>query len=205
MQPDMHDESFPWLFAKLSAVADGSAEDLMPFESWPVVWQDDQGVQRLTSEHQNGHTGPTALFIDDFEGASALLQRSHTSVLHLLRYVDGTMPEWSNFAHQTFILDVVDALLRGSSQVMLANNPIAGALAIAAIFTSNVWVACMACFGLLCSTGAAYAIGVNRVALQCGLFGYNGMLTGMALAGLMPGLQWQPLALVVNLLFLAVS
>ncbi len=124
-------------------------------------------------------------------------RRNKSPLLRALHYVDGTMPECSRFARQHIVLLFVDALLRGASQVMLANNPVAGAIAIGAVFAASAWIACMGCFGLICSTVTAYLMGVNRAAWQSGLFGYNGMLMGMALGAIMAG-PWQPLTLPVR-------
>lgn len=61
-------------------------------------------------------------------------------------------------------------------------------------FFSFQKVACMACFGLLCSTTTALILGVNRAAWQGGLFGYNGLLLGAACGALMLN-PWEPLTI----------
>ncbi len=111
-----------------------------------------------------------------------------------LHFVDGTMPAWSIFCRRHFLLMFLDALLRGSGQVMMCNNPIGGAIAIGAIFAANAWIGVMACFGLVCSTLTAYFLGVNRAAWQGGLFGYNGLLLGAACGNFMAG-PWNALTI----------
>lgn len=120
---------------------------------------------------------------------------SSNPVLRFLTLLDGTMPAFSRWCRQTSLwLCFIDALLRGAGQVMMANNPITGAIAIGALFASSAWYACMACFGLVFSTSTAYLLGVNRAAWQGGLFGYNGFLIGAALAALMTG-PWEALTI----------
>ncbi len=125
----------------------------------------------------------------------ALRKRSYDSwPMKALHFVDGTMPAFSIFCRRHFILMLLDALLRGSGQVMMCNNPIGGAIAIGAIFATSGWIGVMACFGLLCSTLTAYFLGVNRAAWQGGLFGYNGLLLGAACGNFMAG-PWNALTI----------
>jgi urea transporter len=83
-------------------------------------------------------------------------------------------------------LKFADTNLRGSAQVMLQNNPLTGLL----FFAGIVWgavsagmpqVAIGALVGLIVATGTAIYIGVDEPSLRSGLYGYNGMLVGVAL------------------------
>lgn len=122
------------------------------------------------------------------QSMDALRRRSYDNWFwKILHFVDGTMPAFSIFCRRNFFLMLLDALLRGSGQVMMCNNPIGGAIAIGAMFAANAWIAVMAVFGLVCSTLTAYFLGVNRAAWQGGLFGYNGLLLGAACGALMDG------------------
>jgi urea transporter len=64
---------------------------------------------------------------------------------------------------------------------MFLNNPVTGLVIIAALFISDLWLAICALVGLFSSTTVAYLMGVNRLAIRSGLFGYNGILVGCGL------------------------
>ena len=81
----------------------------------------------------------------------------------------------------------IDALLRGVGQVMLQNNPITGLLFLVGIFINSSESGLTALLGLVVATLAAYFLGVDRKLIRNGLFGFNGVLTGIALSVF---LQW---------------
>ena len=64
----------------------------------------------------------------DVLGRKTILPRN--KFFDFLRLLDGTMPAWSRFARRNWFLMFLDALLRGSGQVMMCNNPIGGLIAI---------------------------------------------------------------------------
>ncbi|HWJ76208.1 MAG TPA: urea transporter [Kaistia sp.] len=81
----------------------------------------------------------------------------------------------------------VDVALRGLGQVMFQDNPLTGLFFLLAIIwgagaTGQPFVAIGGVLGLLAATATALALGVDRVAWRAGLFGFNGVLTGLALA-----------------------
>jgi urea transporter len=81
----------------------------------------------------------------------------------------------------------IDALLRGVGQVMLQNNPITGLLFLVGIFINSYIDGLTALLGLVVATLAAYVLGADRTLVRNGLFGFNGVLTGIALSVF---LQW---------------
>ena len=108
-----------------------------------------------------------------------------------LRYFNGTMPvtlELSSIsACDTFVgwlllmlLAFVDAWLRGASQVVIINNPFSGIFIVASLFFPFAEVGAHGLLGLTGATAAAFALKLDQQAITSGLFGYNGLLVGMA-------------------------
>jgi hypothetical protein len=81
----------------------------------------------------------------------------------------------------------IDILLRGVGQVMFQNNPITGLLFLVGIFINSYEYGLTALLGLVVATFAAYLLGADRTLIRNGLFGFNGVLTGIALSVF---LQW---------------
>jgi urea transporter len=109
--------------------------------------------------------------------------------------VNGTMPEWAERAQRNPLLEFVDACLRGVGQVCFMNNPVTGLAILVAMFVGEAWLGFAGALGLVASTAAALAIGMDRGAIRAGLFGFNGVLVG---AGLSLFLQpdWDALVMV---------
>jgi urea transporter len=89
---------------------------------------------------------------------------------------------WSRLAQSNPAAGVVDTLLRGIGQVMFQNNPLTGLLFLAGIFVNSAKFGGSALLGLAASTLAAYVLGADRALIRAGLFGFNGVLVGIALA-----------------------
>ena len=116
--------------------------------------------------------------------------------------LDGTMPEAEAWLARPRAWPLVwaglllSALLRGAGQAMLANSPLAGLLALAALAVSSPWLLVCSLFGLICATAFALLLGVNRAAVRAGLLGYNGLLLGGAVSVTLVGGDWNARALV---------
>ena len=81
--------------------------------------------------------------------------------------------------HPTF--GFADWVLRGIGQVVFQNNPISGAVILAAIFY-NSWIYGTVClFGTIISTLTAIGFKADRGMIKDGLFGFNGALIAIAL------------------------
>lgn len=104
---------------------------------------------------------------------------------------------WEKLCVSSASLRFVDINLRGTGQVMLQDNPLSGALFLAAI----VWGSYAAgapriviggIVALLAATLTAYWVRADKKSLAAGLYGFNGILVGLALATfLAPGpLLW---------------
>jgi urea transporter len=96
----------------------------------------------------------------------------------------------------------IDALLRGTGQVMFQNNPLTGLLFLVGIFVNSAKLGGAGLLGLAASTLAAYLLGADRALIRNGLFGFNGILVGIGLAFF---LEWDPLLAVYIVLGGAVS
>src|SRR5215813_3606232 len=85
-------------------------------------------------------------------------------------------------AHMNPAIEVVGSLLRGVGQVMFQNNPITGLLFLVGIFINSYEYGLSALLGLVVATPAAYLLGADRTLIRNGLFGFNGVLIGIALS-----------------------
>ncbi len=121
--------------------------------------------------------------------------------VRMLTFVDGTMPQFEALLDRPrsgaarFVLGLLGSLLRGAGQAMLANNPIAGALALAGLGVTSAWLLVCSLVGLVVGTLFAMALGVNAKAIRAGLMGYNGLLLGGAMSVTMGGGDWNARAL----------
>src|SRR6266487_1927111 len=89
---------------------------------------------------------------------------------------------WAGLAQTNPALAIVDALLRGTGQVMFQNNPLTGLLFLAGIFVNSAKLGGLGVLGLAASTLTAYLLGADRTLVRNGLFGFNGILVGIGLA-----------------------
>jgi len=96
--------------------------------------------------------------------------------------LDHMLDPWNRLAQENVVLGFVDTLLRGTGQVMFQNNPLTGLLFFIGIFINSPLLGLAGLIGLLTSTVAAMVLGVDRSLVRAGLFGYNGILTGIGLA-----------------------
>jgi len=92
-----------------------------------------------------------------------------------------TIYSWNQWIDdQTFILQFLDACLRGIAQVVFMKNPITGLLILLGFFVQNSWVAGCALIGLMASTLTAIVLDLDEKQWRAGLFGFNGVLVGLA-------------------------
>lgn len=109
------------------------------------------------------------------------------STLGPLSALNGTMPRWQRTAEKNPVVDFIDYSLRGVGQVCFMNNPVTGAFIIAAMMVAEIrgdrfWLGTAGLVGLAVSTLTAHALGLDRTAIRAGLYGFNGVLVGGALA-----------------------
>jgi solute carrier family 14 (urea transporter) len=117
-----------------------------------------------------------------------------------LQPIDGQL------VHQP-LLDFLNYNLRGVGQAIFANNPISGLLILIALFLQSSWVGIMSGVGVMASTLAAIALNSDRPSLRNGIFGYNGVLVGAALAtfGASGNGTWNPCWIIATIVFSALT
>jgi urea transporter len=97
-------------------------------------------------------------------------------------WVDGTAPLLQERLGRMPPLTFVDSCLRGVGQVMFMNNPLTGLLVLVAAWIHDPWLGFGGTVGVVVSTLVALLMGFDRGAVRLGLFGFNGVLCGLALA-----------------------
>ncbi|NXG69765.1 UT2 protein, partial [Baryphthengus martii] len=80
------------------------------------------------------------------------------------------------------MFQLVDWILRGTSQVMLVNNPFSGLVILVGLFIQSPWRMLTGCIGTTVSTITALALSQDRSAIESGLHSYNGILVGLLVA-----------------------
>jgi urea transporter len=94
---------------------------------------------------------------------------------------------WESLCEASNVLRFIDVSFRGVAQVMFQDNPLSGALFIAAIawgsFAAGVpQVLLGGLLAVVTSTLTAQWLSVEPRSLRAGLYGFNGVLVGLALA-----------------------
>ena len=94
---------------------------------------------------------------------------------------------WESRCESSRVLRFVDVNLRGIGQVMFQDNPLTGAFFLAAIGWGSYaagapLIAVGGVVALVVATVTAQWLRVDATALRAGLYGYNGVLVGLALA-----------------------
>lgn len=107
------------------------------------------------------------------------------------------LTNWESLCTSSAVLRFVDANLRGTGQVMLQDNPLTGLLFLVAIawgsYAAGVpHVALAGVIAIVVATSTAYWLRLDPASIAAGIYGYNGILVGLALATfLAPGaLLW---------------
>lgn len=97
----------------------------------------------------------------------------------------GLLEAWRGLADRNRAAWLADAHLRGAGQVMLQDNPLTGLLFIAgiawgAMAQGNAAAGIGALVGLIVSTLTALLLDAERTSFRQGMYGFNGMLVGVA-------------------------
>ncbi|XP_008935668.1 PREDICTED: urea transporter 2 [Merops nubicus] len=112
-----------------------------------------------------------------------LLGRSGNRIHQLFGYLTGEMKEYGEWMKtKPLMVQLVDWILRGTSQVMFVNNPFSGLIILVGLFIQSPWWLLTGCTGTTVSTLTALALGQDRSAIAAGLHGYNGILVGLLMA-----------------------
>ncbi|CAF2768557.1 unnamed protein product [Rotaria sp. Silwood2] len=110
---------------------------------------------------------------------------SWRSIIGSMSHIDNIYRQdnfMKNFQRLKFLLILIDSIFRGISQVMFANNPLSGIIITIGLFIGNWELTLYAILGTTCSTITAHLFDFNYNSIRTGLYGYNGCLTGMAMA-----------------------
>ncbi|NWR88166.1 UT2 protein, partial [Furnarius figulus] len=112
-----------------------------------------------------------------------LLWRSINWIHQVFGYLTGEMKEYGEWMkNKPLIVQLVDWILRGTSQVMFVNNPLSGLIILVGLFIQSPWWMLTGCTGTTVSTLTALAVSQDRSAITAGLHGYNGILVGLLMA-----------------------
>uniref|UniRef100_A0A8C5K6U9 Urea transporter n=1 Tax=Jaculus jaculus TaxID=51337 RepID=A0A8C5K6U9_JACJA len=80
------------------------------------------------------------------------------------------------------VLQFIDWILRGISQVVFVSNPLSGILIVVGLLVQNPWWALNGCVATVVSTLTALLLSQDRSAIAAGLHGYNATLVGILMA-----------------------
>jgi urea transporter len=94
---------------------------------------------------------------------------------------NATMP-WIQRYLDSEILLFIELCLRGISQVFFQNNSMSGLFILVGLFIQSTRVAIHGVVALVCGNLIALILGFDKGLVRSGLFGYNSLLVGLALA-----------------------
>uniref|UniRef100_F6XT58 Solute carrier family 14 member 2 n=1 Tax=Ornithorhynchus anatinus TaxID=9258 RepID=F6XT58_ORNAN len=98
-------------------------------------------------------------------------------------YITGEMKACGEgLKDKSAVIQFLDWVLRGISQVMFVNNPLSGFIMILGLLVQNPWWAMSGCLGTVVSTLTALILSQDRKTIASGLHGYNGNLVGLLMA-----------------------
>nr|XP_013803988.1 PREDICTED: urea transporter 2-like [Apteryx mantelli mantelli] len=111
------------------------------------------------------------------------LSKGGKRVCKAVGYITGDMKEFGGWLKdKPLMIQFIDWVLRGISQVMFVNNPLSGLIIAAGFLVQNPWWTLTGCLGTVVSTLTALILGQDRSAIAAGLHGYNGVLVGLLMA-----------------------
>ncbi|XP_010124055.1 PREDICTED: urea transporter 2-like [Chlamydotis macqueenii] len=129
------------------------------------------------------HPGERQLYTEQKPRTQDLLGRSGDQIHQAFEYLTGEMKEYGEWMkNKPFMVQLVDWILRGTSQVMFVNNPLSGLVILVGLFIQSPWWTLTGCTGITVSTLTALALSQDRSAIAAGLHGYNGILVGLLMA-----------------------
>ncbi|XP_010003338.1 PREDICTED: urea transporter 2 [Chaetura pelagica] len=129
------------------------------------------------------HPGERELYTDQTSRARDLPWKSGRRIHHFFGYLTGEMKEYGEWMkNKPLVVQLVDWILRGTSQVMFVNNPLSGLIILVGIFIQSPWWMLTGCTGTTVSTLTALALSQDRSVIEAGLHGYNGILVGLLMA-----------------------
>ncbi|XP_048148792.1 urea transporter 2-like [Corvus hawaiiensis] len=129
------------------------------------------------------HHSERELYEKEMPRAQDLPWRGGNWIHHGFGYLTGEMKEYGEWMkNKPLMVQLVDWILRGTSQVMFVNNPFSGLIILVGLFVQNPWWMLTGCTGTTVSTLTALALSQDRSSIAAGLHGYNGILVGLLMA-----------------------
>ncbi|KFO64642.1 Urea transporter 2, partial [Corvus brachyrhynchos] len=129
------------------------------------------------------HHSERELYEKEVPRAQDLPWRGGNWIHHGFGYLTGEMKEYGEWMkNKPLMVQLVDWILRGTSQVMFVNNPFSGLIILVGLFVQNPWWMLTGCTGTTVSTLTALALSQDRSSIAAGLHGYNGILVGLLMA-----------------------
>lgn len=120
--------------------------------------------------------------VDGSESQAPAYQRRRR-IPRALSYVTGDMREFASWLKdKPPLLQFIEWVLRGISQVILINNPLSGILILVGLLVQSPWLALNGLVGTVVSTLTALLLSQDRAAIAAGLHGYNATLVGILIA-----------------------
>lgn len=140
-------------------------------------WQDPEKEQASPMEDS-----PRMVKADRSESQMPDYQR-RWCIPKALSYVTGDMREFAGWLKdKPMVLQFIDWILRGLSQVVFVSNPISGILILVGLLVQSPWLALNGCVATVVSTLTALLLSQDRSAIAAGLHGYNATLVGILMA-----------------------
>ncbi|KAM8985500.1 urea transporter 2-like isoform 2-T7 [Ara ararauna] len=129
------------------------------------------------------HPDEKQLYTEQKSNAKDLLGRSGNRLYQVFGYLTGEMKEYGEWMkNKPLMVQLVDWILRGTSQVMFVNNPLSGLIILVGLFIQRPWWTLTGCTGTTVSTLTALVLSQDRSAIAAGLHGHNGILVGLLMA-----------------------
>ncbi|NXC86782.1 UT2 protein, partial [Cercotrichas coryphoeus] len=129
------------------------------------------------------HPSEREMYKKEMPRAQHLLWKSGNWIHHGFGYLTGEMEEYREWMkNKPLMVQLVDWILRGTSQVMFVNNPLSGLIILVGLFIQSPWWMLTGCTGTTVSTLTALALSQDRSSIAAGLHGYNGILVGLLMA-----------------------
>ncbi|KAI5619902.1 urea transporter 1-like, partial [Silurus asotus] len=112
-------------------------------------------------------------------------------LIQKLLYCTGEMEPFQKYMQdQSFLIQLLEWLLRGVSGVIMVNNPLSGILILIALSIASPWQTLLGSLGLFSSTVMAILIGQESAKVSRGEHGYNGMLVALLIGVFNSAGEW---------------
>ncbi|XP_068164534.1 urea transporter 1 isoform X2 [Antennarius striatus] len=127
----------------------------------------------------------------EVKGANRRQTNTIQHVLNGLLLFTGDMRHLDKYMQdKLFVLQLAVGALRGVTMVILANNPLSGALILIALYWTSPWMSLLGALGVLASMLTALIIGQDSAEVTAGVHGYNGMLVALLMGALSSAGDW---------------